>query len=139
LISKDFTVQVIYADTDMMGRVYYSRYLEYFEAARSHLLRELGLPYSEIENMGIFLPVIESHCDYRSGATFEDILTIRTIVRDLPRSRIRIEYEVIKQGDGTTIVEGYTVHSFINTKGRAVKPPKVFLEILISHWEPSDE
>ena len=33
----------------MMGRVYYGRYYEYFESARAHFLRELGLPYGEIE------------------------------------------------------------------------------------------
>jgi len=139
LISSDFTLRVIYADTDMMGRVYYGRFFEYFEAARSSMLRELGLPYTEIERIGIFLPVIESHCIYLSGATFEDILTIRTTIRDLPRAKIRIDYEVIKQGRELLIAEGYTVHSFVNSNGKAVKPPKVFLETLKSHWKQSHE
>ena len=60
----------------MMGRVYYGRYYEYFESARAHFLRELGLPYGEIEKSGVLIPVIESHCKYNYGATFDDLLNI---------------------------------------------------------------
>ena len=91
MISVDFITRVIYADTDMMGRVYYGRFYEYFEAARSHLLREIGLPYSEIEKAGFYLPVIESHCEYKNPATFEDELVIRTMFKSKPRSTLSAE------------------------------------------------
>lgn len=132
-------MRVIYADTDMMGRVYYSRYLEYFEASRSHMLREIGLPYSQMEKRGVLLPVVESHCVYTGSATFENVLTIRLRVKDMPRSTIRIDYEVYREGEPATIVQGYTVHAFLTPSGKAVKPPKPFLEALKSHWVPSDD
>ena len=135
MISVDFTTRVIYAETDMMGRVYYGRFFEYFEAARSHLLREIGLPYSEIEKAGFYLPVIESHCEYKNPATFEDELVIRTMFKSKPISTLKVEYEVLKGEDIVAI--GHTIHTFVNHDGRAVKPPTPFRKALEEHW--SDE
>ena len=135
MISVDFITRVIYADTDMMGRVYYGRFYEYFEAARSRLLREIGLPYSEIEKAGFYLPVVESHCEYKNPATFEDELIIRTIFKSKPRSTLKVEYEVLKGEDIVAI--GHTIHTFVNHDGRAVRPPTAFLKALEDHW--SDE
>ena len=135
MISVDFTTRVIYAETDMMGRVYYGRFFEYFEAARSHLLREIGLPYSEIEKAGFYLPVIESHCEYKNPATFEDELVIRTMFKSKPRSTLKVEYEVLKGEDIVAI--GHTTHTFVNHDGRAVRPPTAFRKALEEHW--SDE
>ena len=59
-----------------MGVVYYSRYFEYFEQGRTELLNSIGLNVSEIENQGIFLPVVLAHCEYNKGARFEDKITI---------------------------------------------------------------
>ena len=135
MISVDFTTRVIYAETDMMGRVYYGRFFEYFEAARSHLLREIGLPYSEIEKAGFYLPVIESHCEYKNPATFEDELIIRTMFKNKPKSTLKVEYEVLKGEDIVAI--GHTIHTFVNHDGRADKPPTPFRKALEEHW--SDE
>lgn len=132
MISVNYINRVIYADTDMMGRVYYGRFYEYFEAARSHLLRELGLPYSEIEKAGYFLPVIESHCEYKNPAEFEDELTIKTILSSKPRSTLKVEYEVLKGED--IVALGYTIHTFVNHSGKPVRPPTSFLKALEKHW-----
>ena len=132
MISVDFTTRVIYAETDMMGRVYYGRFFEYFEAARSHLLREIGLPYSEIEKAGFYLPVIESHCEYKNPATFDDELIIRTMFKNKPKSTLKVEYEVLKGEDIVAI--GHTIHTFVNHDGRAVKPPTPFRKALEEHW-----
>ncbi|MEE9167172.1 MAG: thioesterase family protein [Candidatus Neomarinimicrobiota bacterium] len=139
VFSSRFSMRVIYAHTDMMGRAYYSRYFEYFEAARSHMLRELGLPYAEIEKMGVFLPVIESHCPYKNGATFDDLLSIQSTIMDFPRSKIRIDYGVTKEVGDITVAEGYTVHTFVNSSGKVVRPPKAFVTALRSKWQASHD
>ncbi len=138
MISVDFSLRVIYADTDMMGRVYYGRFYEYFEAARSHMLREMGLPYLEVERSGTFLPVLESHCEHKSSATFDDILIVRTIIRKMPTARFRIDYKVFKEGKGEIIAEGHTVHAFVNRDGHPVRPPKIMLDVLKAHWDDDE-
>ena len=68
MIQYNHPVKVYYKDVDQMGIVYYSRYYEYFEEARTELLNSIGLDVTSIENKGIQLPVIESHCEYSKGA-----------------------------------------------------------------------
>ena len=113
-----------------MGIVYYARYYEYFEAARTELLKSLGIRVTVIENEGYLLPVITSHCDYKVGANFEDTLIINTIIKDQPRSRLRIDYEIHRDNSDELLVSGYTLHAFTDKSGKAVKPPKQLVETL---------
>ena len=113
-----------------MNVVYYSRYYEFFEAARSALLRSLELPYAEIEAQGIMLPVIESHCNYMGSATFEDIITIESTIVDQPQVRMRINYKVFKGDETGPIAEGHTVHAFVDENMKPVRIPRFVLEKL---------
>ena len=69
MIKQASQIRVRYADTDQMKFVYYGKFFEYFEQGRSDLLRAIGLPYPEIEKLGIFLPVIEAFAKYHTNAT----------------------------------------------------------------------
>jgi len=129
MIEYDYHTRVYYRDVDQMGIVYYTRYLEYFEAARTELLRSIGLDVLTVEKMGYFLPVISCHCDYKKPAKFDNELSIITKIYELPRSSMKIDYEVYNS-EKNLLVTGYTVHSFINSNGNAVRPPKVFIEKL---------
>ena len=77
-------VKVYYKDIDQMGIVYYTRYLEYFEEARTELLSTIELDVTSIENSGIFIPVIVSHCEYKKGAMFEDELIGLAYLDEIP-------------------------------------------------------
>ena len=58
-IINQCSYRVIYGDTDQMGIVYYANYLRWFEKGRSEFLRQIGLPYSIIEQQGFSFPVVE--------------------------------------------------------------------------------
>ena len=73
---------------------------------------------------GYLLPVITSHCDYKVGAKFEDNLVINTIIKDQPRPRLRIDYEVHRDNSDELLVSGYTMHAFTDKSGKAVKDRK---------------
>ncbi len=120
-------LRVIYAHTDRMNVVYYSRYYEFFEAARSAFLRRINFPYEQLEQEGIFLPVVESHCRYYRPATYEDLLTIETRLEEEPKVKIKLSYKVYKDGVERPIAEGYTVHSFVNQDLKPVDVPEAFL------------
>ncbi len=123
-------IRVRYAETDQMKVVYYGRYFEYFEQARTDLLRELGLSYAELERQGIFLPVIEAHATYRKSANYDDAIVVESVVRDVPSARIRIAYVVTKEGYPEVLAEGYTVHSFLNAAtGRPTRAPGPLVEL----------
>jgi len=112
-----------------MGIVNNGRYLEYFEAGRNTLLREIGYPYTELEKLQYGLPVIEAHANYISTAKYDDIVIIRASLDEMPGVRVHINYELFV-GE-RLIVKGYTVHSFINLNTmKPVRPPMDFVEIM---------
>src|SRR5258706_1891610 len=122
-------IRVRYADTDQMKMVYYAKFFEYFEQGRSDLLRDIGMPYPEIERMGYYLPVIEAHARYLKSARYDDPLSITTIVNDTPQARIRIEYEVHHHETDELLAVGHTIHSFVNAAtGKPTRAPEPFLE-----------
>src|SRR5512147_3147053 len=92
-------VRVRYADTDQMKFVYYGKFFEYFEQGRSDLLRSIGLPYPEIEAMGLMLPVIEAHATYKLPAKYDDLINVITCLREPPVARVRLDYEVFRDGE----------------------------------------
>ena len=114
------SVRVPYAHVDQMSVVYYANYLVYFEMARSEMLREVGLPYAELEAKGLRLPVIEAHCEYKAPARFDDLIEIRTRCPEIRGARIRLEYEMIRGNDLLAI--GYTVHACVSPEGRVIRP-----------------
>ena len=120
-------LRVIYAHTDRMNVVYYSRYYEFFEAARGAFLRRINFPYEQLEQEGIFLPVVESHCRHYRPATYEDLLTIETRLEEEPKAKVKLSYRVYKEGVERPIAEGYTIHSFVNGDLKPVEVPKAFL------------
>ena len=120
--------KVYYKDVDKMGIVYYSRYLEYFEESRTELLSSLGLKVSDIEKLGIILPVISCHCEFKKGARFEDIILVRSWIEERPRSTLKISYEAILKKTNDLLVKGYTIHAFVNSNWKAVKPSYEILE-----------
>ena len=120
--------KVYYKDVDKMGIVYYSRYLEYFEESRTELLSSLGLKVNDIEKLGIILPVISCHCEFKKGARFEDIILVRSWIEERPRSTLKISYEAILKKTNDLLVKGYTIHAFVNNNWKAVKPSYKILE-----------
>jgi len=95
-----------------MGVVYHANYLVYFERCRNELMRQLGFTYREMEAMGLGLPVIEAHVEYKSPAKYDDLLEIRAFVSHAKGFRIRIDASVYR-GD-ELLVTGYTLHCCIN-------------------------
>lgn len=120
---------MLYAHTDKMGVVNNARYLEYFEAGRNDLLRNVGSPYAELEKLNVGLPVIEAYAKFIQPARYDELIVIRTEVRNIPTVRFRIDYLV--SGTAGLLVTGFTVHAFIDLqKLTPVRPPVSFIELL---------
>lgn len=125
-ISMEYRVP--YADTDMMGVVYYANYLVLFERARNELMRACGYSYAECEKEGWGLPVTHAECDYRASAKYDDLLEISAWTRSQKGVRIEIACEVRRKSDGALLASGFTRHAFIDLKTfRPCPPPAKFL------------
>ena len=69
--------KINYYETDGMGIVHHSNYIRYLEEARCFFLENIGMPFSEIENQGITIPVLGVNCTYKHHVTFGDTLLIK--------------------------------------------------------------
>jgi acyl-CoA thioester hydrolase len=91
-------IRVRYAETDQMNVVYYGNYAQYFEVARAESIRNLGFTYKETEASGVMMPVVEMQTKFLRPAHYDDLLTIKTILRELPSDhRVVFEHEVYNQ------------------------------------------
>jgi acyl-CoA thioester hydrolase len=121
-------VRVRYGESDRMGYAYYGNYPLYYEVGRTEMLRNLGLTYKEMEDNGIILPVINLQSTYLSAAFYDDLLTVKTILKELPSVRIRFEYEVYNER-GEKLNFGETTLVFTDAKTRKPRrPPEYFME-----------
>lgn len=121
MYTAETKVRVRYGETDKMGYVYYGNYPLYYEIGRTELMREFGFPYSKIEEMGIMLPVKTLDIKYHKAAKYDDLLTIRTTIKELPGVRIHFYYEVLNDA-GELLNEGNTMLVFVDENTR--KPRK---------------
>ena len=132
-ITYNAYLRVRYADTDKMGIVYYGKYFEFFEVARTEMLRELGLPYSEIEAAGFGLPVLEASAKYLSGAKYDDLLRVETRMPGHVSPRLAISYSVYRDSTNELLATGETTLGFVQSAtGRPTRPPKQYIELLES-------
>lgn len=137
MIKSRTQVTVRYAETDMMGVVYHGSYLPWFEVGRTTLLKELGLPYRELEAAGYRLPVLEVTAKYFRPAVYDDLITIVTTMREKPLLRIRLDYEV-RRGD-ELLATGHTVHAFIDREGKPVRPPAAVVKAMAAPFAKKPE
>lgn len=117
-------LRVRYADTDKMGVVYHSNYIDYFEVARTESIRNLGITYAQIEAAGIIMPVIEVHCKYIRPATYDDLITVTANLHELPEGhRITFHQEACNEKK-ELLAKGHVVLYFMEarTMKRAAMP-----------------
>ncbi len=130
MYTHSIQLRVRYGETDQMGYVYYGNYASYFEVGRVEALRDLGVSYKQLEQQGIMLPVLENTSLYHQPATYDDLLTVETSIKELPTARITFHYEIRKENN-QLIHSGRTQLVFINAATmRPCKPPAALLELL---------
>jgi len=128
MINHDINIRVCYGDTDKMGEVYYGTYPRFYEVGRTEFLRHFGVTYREIEEAGIVWPVRNLQITYLKPAFYDDLLTVRTTVEDLPAVRFRIKTEIFNEA-GELINHGeVTLISTNPQTGKPVKAPQWLLE-----------
>lgn len=122
--------RVCYGDTDQMGVVYYGHYPRLYEIGRTELIRSVGFPYKKVEDEGIFMPVRSVKIDYLKPAYYDDLLTIRTIIKDLPKVKFKIFTEIYNE-QGELLNKGETVLALMDRKmGRPTPAPQNFLDAI---------
>jgi len=130
LYVSELDIRVRYAETDQMRVAHHASYLVWFEAGRTEFIRACGRSYAQLEEDGWLLVVIEAHCRYRRPARYDEVLRLRTRLRELGPARASFGYELLRAADGAAIADGWTVHAVVDRTGRVRRLPESLRQLL---------
>ena len=134
MYTTEIQIRVRYAETDRMGYVYYGHYSTYFEVARVEMLRSLGFSYKKLEDEGVILPVLDYNIKYIRPGFYDDLLTIKTTIKELPTARMRFSYETFNEKKELINIAETTL-VFVNKEtGRPGSPPDDLMEVMKRHF-----
>lgn len=130
MISHEITVRVRYGEVDQMGFLYHANYVVFYDMGRNELIRSLGITTKELEEIDrVMIPVLNVNIKYISPANFDDILTLKTSLRNMPGVKITFHTEVYREG--VLINEGEVTLAFMSSDTkRAVRPPQRLIDAL---------
>lgn len=126
----EIQIRVRYGETDQMGVVYHGNYALYLEMGRIEWLRKLGVSYKWMEENGIMLPVVSLNINYKKSAGYDDLINVKTQLKNVPTAKIEFDYEITNEA-GEILTTASTVLVFVdmNTK-RPIKAPDYILKAL---------
>lgn len=120
---KEYTTyerKIYYYETDQMKIVHHSNYIRWFEEARIDFMKQMGLPYDEIEKRGILIPVLEASCRYKKAFRYGETFMIRIRLRKFKGVKFSISYEVYNRETGELHATGSSEHGFVDRNLRPV-------------------
>lgn len=126
---SETTLRVRYQETDQMRVVYHTNYLVWFEVGRTDFIRHFGYTYSQLEEMGLYLPVVDLTCRYISPARYEDDVTIFTKILELRGSKLVFAYEAKRKNEDQLLAKGSTTHIWTNQQMKRVHLQREYPEI----------
>jgi acyl-CoA thioester hydrolase len=128
-------IQLLYADTDMMGVIYHANYLKYFELGRSGLIEDLGYSYLDMENAGYFAPVYDIQATYKKPLRYGDRGFVNTWIEKNDGIKTIYAYS-ITNGDKEVCAEGTSTHIVVKKDTfRPIAFKKAFPEWFLKYEE----
>ena len=128
--SDEIQIRVRYGETDQMGVVYHGNYALYLEMGRIEWLRKMGVSYKKMEEKGVMLPVVSMTLNYKKSAGYDDVITVKTLVKNKPTVKIEFDYEITNE-KGEILTTANTVLVFLDKNtNKPTRAPKYILDIL---------
>ena len=123
-------IRVRYGETDQMGVVYHGNYAQYLEVARVEWLRSIDISYKKMEDEGVMLPVVNLNINFKKPAIYDEVLSIRTKLREKPGLKITIDQEIYN-ANGNLLTTSEITLVFVNmTTKRPMQCPEHLLKKL---------
>ena len=123
-------IRVRYAETDKMGYVYYGNYPAYYEVGRTESLRKLGTTYHKLEDSGVMMPVVDMKVQYIRAARYDDLISVKTMVEEVPDKQMQFFYEVYNE-EGVLLNKAETTLVFVSSESmRRVRCPEWMQEFI---------
>ena len=128
ILEGEIHIRPRYNEVDQMGYVYHDNYVTYCHQARTELLRKLGIHDNKLEKQNIMLPVISMDLKYHKPAGYDELLTIRTRITDIPTTRFNFEFE-IRNEKSELVCSAKSTVVFVDSQTRKpMRAPKIVTE-----------
>jgi acyl-CoA thioester hydrolase len=114
MYTTETQIRVHYALTDQMGMVYHGHYAQFYEIARVEGLRQLGISYKELEGSGILLPVVDIHSRFLRPAKYDDLITVKAFLKELPTHHKMVFHHEIYNEAGELLNTGEVTLCFVD-------------------------
>jgi len=135
MYTSEIQIRVRYAETDQMNVVYYGNYAQYFEVGRVEAIRQLGLSYKNMEAGGVILPVVEFTAKFLRPAHYDDLLTVRSTIRELPVDHRLVFHQEVYNEEGKLLTAGKVVLYFLQKDTKVkIKMPAYLEEKLAPYF-----
>lgn len=122
-------LRVRYSETDQMRIVYHAHYLVWFEIGRTEWCRAAGIPYAEMERLGLYIPVTRVEATFRRRSQYDDPIRVESRMAELSARGCAFGYDV-RAEDGQLLAEGATRHVFTDPRGEARRAPAEIVDVL---------
>ncbi len=128
-------IRIHYALTDQMGVVYHGHYAQFYEIGRAEAIRQIGYDYKQVEAMGIIMPVVEVHSRFLRPAKYDDLITVKTTLKELPTNfKIVFHAEIFNEQDELLNTGAVTLF-FVDAKTmKRIDMPEVLKEKLKKYF-----
>jgi acyl-CoA thioester hydrolase len=135
LYITETNIRIHYALTDQMGMVYYGNYAQFYEIGRTEAIRQLGYTYKDIEAMGIIMPVVKTQSHFLRPAKYDDLITVKTILKEMPTSHSITFYSEIFNEEKKLLNKGETTLYFMEAISmKKVNMPAALEEKLLAYF-----
>ena len=117
MFTTETQIRIHYALTDQMGVVYHGHYAQFYEIGRTEAIRQIGYTYKDIEAMGIIMPVIDIHSRFLRPAKYDDLITVKTTLRELPVNHKIVFHSEIYNAQDELLNTGTVTLYFMHSEG----------------------
>lgn len=140
MFSASTQIRVRYGETDQMGYLYYGNYALYYEVGRAEAIRQLGFSYRRLEEMGVMMPVVELNARYYRPALYDDLITVKTTLQELPSGKVIQFHSELYNEAGQLLNKGVTTLAFYDPKEKkSVNMPQVLHDCLAPYFASNEQ
>ncbi|MFD1708281.1 acyl-CoA thioesterase [Siminovitchia sediminis] len=114
-------IQILYADTDMMGVIYHGNYIKWLELGRTQLIEDIGYNYLDMEKAGYYAPVYHLDITYKKPIVLGDRVFVKTWVEENKGLRTVYGFRIVNHEDDI-FAEGTTTHIVVKKQQGHFRP-----------------
>ncbi len=119
-VYNDYHLRVAWGDTDAAGIVFYPNFYIWMDRATHEFLDAIGINPAQLYEGGkVGLPLLETHCAFKSPVKFHELVRIRTSVAEVRAKVFKLTHDFYR--GATLLASGYEVRAWVVFEGERLK------------------